>query len=93
MKSQADGQLKAVLLTLLEELPSDMPILLLGTSSVPFSELDEESSLVFAHRNVYALPNLVLFYHYLFLSLGVIHALSLAKHTLHLHMTSFDVLV
>ncbi|XP_058102404.1 ATPase family AAA domain-containing protein At1g05910 isoform X2 [Magnolia sinica] len=49
----AHEQLKAVLLTLLEELPSDMPILLLGTCSVPISELDEESSSVFAARNVY----------------------------------------
>ncbi|XP_068664542.1 ATPase family AAA domain-containing protein At1g05910 [Aristolochia californica] len=49
----AHEQLKAVLLTLLEELPSDFPILLLGTSSVPFSELEEEASSIFAHRNVY----------------------------------------
>ncbi|KAL5998091.1 hypothetical protein ACLOJK_009026 [Asimina triloba] len=49
----AHEQLKAVLLSLLEELPSDMPILLLGTSSVPSSELDGESSSIFAPRNVY----------------------------------------
>ncbi|XAR48719.1 hypothetical protein NMG60_11031624 [Bertholletia excelsa] len=48
----ADEQLKAVLLTLLEELPSDLPILLLGTSSIPLAKLEEYSS-VFPHRNVY----------------------------------------
>ncbi|KAI3832062.1 hypothetical protein MKX03_008941 [Papaver bracteatum] len=51
----AHGQLKAVLLSLLEELPSDFPILLLGTSSVPLDQLDEEASSVFAPRNVYQL--------------------------------------
>ncbi|XP_077227525.1 ATPase family AAA domain-containing protein At1g05910-like [Tasmannia lanceolata] len=51
----AHEQLKAVLLSLLEDLPSDFPILLLGTSSVPFDELDEEISSVFAPRNVYQL--------------------------------------
>ncbi|KAJ8551138.1 hypothetical protein K7X08_000508 [Anisodus acutangulus] len=35
----AHDQLKAVLRTLLEELPSDLPILLFGTSSVPLSDL------------------------------------------------------
>ncbi|CAN6485449.1 unnamed protein product [Victoria cruziana] len=49
----AHEQLKAVLVTLLEDLPSDFPILLLGTSSVPFDELDEGSHSVFAQRNVY----------------------------------------
>ncbi|OVA11063.1 Bromodomain [Macleaya cordata] len=49
----AHDQLKAVLLSLLEELPSDFPILLLGTSSVPLDQLDEEASSVFAPRNVY----------------------------------------
>ncbi|MCL7021742.1 hypothetical protein MKW94_005868 [Papaver nudicaule] len=51
----AHGQLKAVLLSLLEELPSDFPILLLGTSSVPLDQMDEEASSVFAPRNVYQL--------------------------------------
>ncbi|KAI3936025.1 hypothetical protein MKX01_021455 [Papaver californicum] len=51
----AHGQLKAVLLSLLEELPSDFPILLLGTSSVPLDQLDEEASSVFAPRHVYQL--------------------------------------
>ncbi|KAI3838318.1 hypothetical protein MKX03_026639 [Papaver bracteatum] len=51
----AHGQLKAVLFSLLEELPSDFPILLLGTSSVPLDQLDEEASSVFAPRNAYQL--------------------------------------
>ncbi|KAF8408546.1 hypothetical protein HHK36_004609 [Tetracentron sinense] len=38
----AHEQLKAVLCTLLEELPSDFPILLLGTSLVPLADLDQE---------------------------------------------------
>ncbi|KAK1267741.1 ATPase family AAA domain-containing protein [Acorus gramineus] len=49
----AHEQLKAVLVTLLEELPSDFPILLLGTSSIPFTDLDEESHSLFSLRNVY----------------------------------------
>ncbi|XP_077212012.1 ATPase family AAA domain-containing protein At1g05910-like isoform X2 [Tasmannia lanceolata] len=53
----AHEQLKAVLLSLLEELPSDFPVLLLGTSSVPFDELDEETTSVFASRNVYQVEN------------------------------------
>ncbi|KAF3457738.1 hypothetical protein FNV43_RR02397 [Rhamnella rubrinervis] len=36
----AHEQLRAVLMSLLEELPSDLPILLLGTSSEPLSEID-----------------------------------------------------
>lgn len=46
-------QLRAVLSTLLEELPSDLPVLLLATSSVPFGELDEEVGSLFSHRYVY----------------------------------------
>ncbi|XP_020089348.1 ATPase family AAA domain-containing protein At1g05910 isoform X2 [Ananas comosus] len=49
----AHEQLKAVLLTLLEELPSNLPILLLGTSSLPFDKLDDESASILAFRNVY----------------------------------------
>ncbi|XP_019054628.1 PREDICTED: ATPase family AAA domain-containing protein At1g05910 isoform X4 [Nelumbo nucifera] len=49
----AHEQLRAVLVALLEELPSDFPILLLGTSSVPLNKLDGESSSVFTYRNVY----------------------------------------
>lgn len=50
----ADVQLKAVLLTLLEELPSDFPILLLGTSSVSLDQLDGGHT-VFPRINVYQL--------------------------------------
>ncbi|KAE9620446.1 putative chromatin remodeler Bromodomain family [Lupinus albus] len=49
----AHEQLRAVLLTLLEELPSDLPILLLGTSSVALAELEEIPPSVFPHRSVY----------------------------------------
>ncbi|CAH9105164.1 unnamed protein product [Cuscuta epithymum] len=48
----AHDQLKAVLLTLLDELPSDYPILLFGTSSVRLSELEDNSSSVFHEHNV-----------------------------------------
>lgn len=41
------------MLTLLEELPSDLPILLLGTSSVPLDEVEGDSSSVFPRRTVY----------------------------------------
>ena len=51
---QAHEQLRAVLLTLLEELPSDLPILLLGSSSSPLAEIDG-ASLVFPHRSAYVL--------------------------------------
>ncbi|KAL5781114.1 hypothetical protein ACOSP7_006143 [Xanthoceras sorbifolium] len=49
----AHEQLRAVLLTLLEELPSDMPILLLGTSSISLVEVEGDLSSVFSHRSVY----------------------------------------
>ncbi|GFY92817.1 cell division cycle protein 48-related [Actinidia rufa] len=48
----AHEQLKAVLKTLLEELPSDFPILLLGTS-VPLAELEEEPPSIFPQCNIY----------------------------------------
>ncbi|KAI5582925.1 hypothetical protein BDE02_07G119300 [Populus trichocarpa] len=48
----AHEQLRAVLLTLLEELPSDLPILLLGSSSSPPAEIDGASS-VFPDHSVY----------------------------------------
>lgn len=49
----AHEQLKAVLWTLLEELPSDFPILLLGTCSLPLAELDTDHISVFPLHNVY----------------------------------------
>uniref|UniRef100_A0A7N2KR37 AAA+ ATPase domain-containing protein n=1 Tax=Quercus lobata TaxID=97700 RepID=A0A7N2KR37_QUELO len=49
----AHEQLRAVLQTLLEELPSDLPILLLGTSSVPLAKIEDVPSSVFSHRSVY----------------------------------------
>ena len=50
---QAHEQLRAVLLTLLNELASNLPVLLLGTSSVTFDDLDEECASIFSSRNVY----------------------------------------
>ncbi|KAK8460137.1 hypothetical protein SEVIR_2G283100v4 [Setaria viridis] len=49
----AHEQLRAVLLTLLNELPSNLPVLLLGTSSVAFTDLEEECASIFTSRNVY----------------------------------------
>ncbi|KAM3691232.1 hypothetical protein ACJW31_08G001200 [Castanea mollissima] len=49
----AHEQLRVVLQTLLEELPSDLPILLLGTSSVPLAKIEYVPSSVFSHRSVY----------------------------------------
>ncbi|GKB60995.1 ATPase family AAA domain-containing protein-like protein isoform X2, partial [Tanacetum coccineum] len=49
----AHDQLRAVLLTLLAELPSDSPILLLGTSSVQLNDLGGDTSSVFPSRNIY----------------------------------------
>ncbi|QHN94900.1 ATPase family AAA domain-containing protein At1g05910 [Arachis ipaensis] len=49
----AHEQLRAVLLTLLEELPSDLPILLFGTSSVQLAEVKEVPISVFPHDSVY----------------------------------------
>ncbi|GFP81365.1 ATPase family aaa domain-containing protein at1g05910 [Phtheirospermum japonicum] len=48
----AHDQLRAVLRTLLEELPSDLPILLLGTSSTPLDEICDNPSSIFSERNV-----------------------------------------
>lgn len=56
---QAHEQLRAVLQTLLEELPSDLPILLLGTSAVPLSEIEDLPSSVFSHCSVYVFSNFV----------------------------------
>ncbi|KAL8485976.1 hypothetical protein ACS0TY_028037 [Phlomoides rotata] len=53
----AHDQLKAVLRTLLEELPSDLPILLLGTSSVPLAEICDSPSSIFSERNVLLLSS------------------------------------
>ncbi|XP_057793420.1 ATPase family AAA domain-containing protein At1g05910-like isoform X2 [Salvia miltiorrhiza] len=47
----AHDQLKAVLRTLLEELPSGLPILLLGTSSIPLAEICDSPS-IFSDRHV-----------------------------------------
>ncbi|CAL5082334.1 unnamed protein product [Urochloa decumbens] len=49
----AHEQLKAVLLTLLNELPSNLPVLLLGTSPVAFTDLEEECASIFSSCNVY----------------------------------------
>ncbi|XP_051138999.1 ATPase family AAA domain-containing protein At1g05910 isoform X3 [Andrographis paniculata] len=51
----AHDQLRAVLRTLLEELPSDMPILLLGTSAVQLEEICDNPSSIFSERNVFKL--------------------------------------
>ncbi|KAL6586070.1 hypothetical protein OROMI_002714 [Orobanche minor] len=48
----AHDQLRVVLPTLLEDLPSDLPILLLGTSSTPLAEICDNPSLIFSERNV-----------------------------------------
>ncbi|CAI0541139.1 unnamed protein product [Linum tenue] len=49
----AHEQLRAVLQTLLEELPSDLPILLLGTSSVLPPEIDGNPYSVFPLRSIH----------------------------------------
>ncbi|GLJ11487.1 hypothetical protein SUGI_0168660 [Cryptomeria japonica] len=49
----AHDQLRAVLLSILEELPSDLPLLLLATSSVPSDELDGEVASLFDRRYIY----------------------------------------
>lgn len=48
----AHEQLRAVLITLLEELPSDLPILLFGTTLMSLDELGGDSIKVFPHHNV-----------------------------------------
>lgn len=52
---QAHDQLRAVLLTLLEELPSDLPVLLLGVSVEAPDQLDKDVTLIFPPRTVYVL--------------------------------------
>ncbi|XP_004309823.1 PREDICTED: ATPase family AAA domain-containing protein At1g05910 [Fragaria vesca subsp. vesca] len=54
----AHEQLRAVLLTLLEEFPSELPVLLLATSSVPPAELDAMTSSIFFERSVYQVGTL-----------------------------------
>ncbi|GLJ11486.1 hypothetical protein SUGI_0168610 [Cryptomeria japonica] len=49
----AHDQLRAVLVSILEELPSDLPLLLLATSSVPSDELDGEAASLFGRRYIY----------------------------------------
>ncbi|GLJ11473.1 hypothetical protein SUGI_0168410 [Cryptomeria japonica] len=49
----AHDHLRVVLLSILEELPSDLPLLLLATSSVPSDELDQEAASLFGHRYIY----------------------------------------
>ncbi|CAM8889457.1 unnamed protein product [Rhodiola kirilowii] len=49
----AHEQLRAVLLTLLDGLPSDSPILLLGTSASSDFDAGEEASSVFSHHCIY----------------------------------------
>ncbi|XP_011096956.1 ATPase family AAA domain-containing protein At1g05910 isoform X2 [Sesamum indicum] len=51
----AHDQLRAVLQTLLEELPSDLPILLLGTSTTPLAEICDSPFSIFSDRNVFHL--------------------------------------
>lgn len=47
---QAHDQLRAVLIMLLMEVPPDLPVLLLGTSSVVLKELDEEVLRIFGQK-------------------------------------------
>ncbi|KAF7850782.1 hypothetical protein BT93_L5023 [Corymbia citriodora subsp. variegata] len=49
----AHDQLRAVLLTLLEELPSDLPVLLLGISLEAPDQLDKDVTSIFPPRTVY----------------------------------------
>ncbi|KAK4391207.1 ATPase family AAA domain-containing protein [Sesamum angolense] len=51
----AHDQLRAVLRTLLEELPSDLPILLLGTSTTPLAEICDSPFSIFSDSNVFHL--------------------------------------
>ncbi|GFP81300.1 ATPase family aaa domain-containing protein at1g05910, partial [Phtheirospermum japonicum] len=52
----AHDQLRAVLRTLLEELPSDLPVLLLGTSSMALADICDNPLTIFSDRNVYVSP-------------------------------------
>lgn len=45
-------QLRAVLQILLEELPSDLPILLFGTTSTQLAEIDDNPTSIFSEHNV-----------------------------------------
>ncbi|OWM67430.1 hypothetical protein CDL15_Pgr019890 [Punica granatum] len=49
----AHEQLRAVLITLLEELPSDLPILLLGVSQAAPNEVDTDGTLIFPPCSIY----------------------------------------
>ncbi|XLU93737.1 hypothetical protein S245_008089 [Arachis hypogaea] len=49
----AHEQLRAILLTLLDKLPSNMAILLLGTSSVVLVEVEDVPHSIFSHRSAY----------------------------------------
>lgn len=40
---------------MLEELPSDLPILLFGTTSTQLAEIDDNPTSIFAEHNVYVL--------------------------------------
>ncbi|KZV40898.1 ATPase family AAA domain-containing protein [Dorcoceras hygrometricum] len=48
----AHDLLRAVLRSLMEELPSDLPVLLFGTSSISLAEICDSSSSIFSERNV-----------------------------------------
>ncbi|XP_075494517.1 ATPase family AAA domain-containing protein At1g05910-like [Primulina tabacum] len=48
----AHDLLRAVLRSLMEELPSDLPVLLFGTSSTSLAEICDSSSSIFSERNV-----------------------------------------
>ncbi|XP_075484037.1 ATPase family AAA domain-containing protein At1g05910-like [Primulina tabacum] len=48
----AHDLLRAVLRSLMEELPSDLPVLLFGTSSMSLAEICDSSSSIFSERNV-----------------------------------------
>jgi hypothetical protein len=49
---QAHEQNGAMLLTLLNELPSNLPVLLLGTSSLAFTDLEEKFASIYCSLNV-----------------------------------------
>lgn len=70
-------QLRAVLLTLLEELPSHLPILLLGTSSVQLSDIKQDSYQVFPQRSIYQVDKPSIEDRYLFFAHLVEAALSI----------------
>ncbi|KAG6515261.1 hypothetical protein ZIOFF_025653 [Zingiber officinale] len=51
----ADQLLKAVLKTLLYELPSNLPVLVIGTSLVSLEQMDVDATSIFALSNIYQL--------------------------------------